>query len=86
MKRILFTALAMFLGGLLIMGSLAACNTGLTDLHYKFDYAYIYFGDELIVEGRVEKWWDYDSSDMIQVQIDGKVYMTHSANVLLKGN
>ena len=66
-----------------LMLSTASCNRGITDFHQKFDYAYIYFGDKLVVEGEVEKWWDYDNSDIVQVQIDGKVYLTHSANVLL---
>lgn len=66
-----------------LMLSMASCNRGITDFHQRFDYAYIYFGDKLVVEGAVEKWWDYDNSDMVQVQIDGKIYLTHSANILL---
>ena len=67
------------------MFSLASCNRGMTDFNYKFDYAYVYCGNNLIVEGTVEKWWDYENSDMVQVKIDGKVYLTHSANVILVG-
>lgn len=67
------------------MFSLASCNRGMTDFNYKFDYAYVYCGNNLIAEGTVEKWWDYENSDMVQVKIDGKVYLTHSANVILVG-
>lgn len=65
------------------MVSLASCNRGMVDFNQKFDYAYVYCGNDLIAEGTVEKWWNYEESDMVQVQIDGKVYLTHSANVLL---
>lgn len=67
------------------MFSLASCNRGMTDFNYKFDYAYVYCGNNLIAEGTVEKWWDYENSDMVQVKIAGKVYLTHSANVILVG-
>lgn len=80
-KRFLKYLIAAFTSLLL----LSSCNKGLTDFHYKFNYAKIYFGNELVVEGEVEKWWDYEGSDMIQVQIDGKVYMTHSSCVLFIG-
>lgn len=65
--------------------TLCSCNKGLTDFNYKYTYARIYLGNNLVVEGAVEKWWDYENSDMVQVQIDGKVYLTHSANVLFEG-
>lgn len=68
-----------------LMLSATACNKGIMDFHYQFKYAKIYFGNEVVVEGAVEKWWDYDGSDMVQVQIDGKIYMTHSSCVLFIG-
>ena len=35
------------------------------------------------IEGDVTSWKDFDSSDMVQVVIDGKTYLTHSSNVIL---
>ncbi len=64
---------------------LASCNRGMVDFNQKFDYAYVYCGNDVIAEGTVEKWWDYEESDMVQVKIAGKVYLTHSANVILVG-
>ena len=64
---------------------LASCNRGMVDFNQKFDYAYVYCGNDVIAEGTIEKWWDYEGSDMVQVKIAGKVYLTHSANVILVG-
>ena len=36
-----------------------------------------------IVQGKVESWTDYTDSDQIQVKINGKVYLVHSADVAL---
>ena len=39
--------------------------------------------DGTVISGKVDKWWDYENSDMVQVEIDGTVYLTHSCNVVL---
>ena len=36
-----------------------------------------------IVKGKVDSWTDYADGDQIQVKINGKVYLVHSANVAL---
>ena len=56
-----------------------------------FTYAYIYLGNEKLVEGYITQWRDYSNSDTIQLMIDGKYYLTHYANVVMiadpsKGN
>ena len=56
-----------------------------------FTYAYIYLGNEKLVEGYITQWRDYNNSDTIQLMIDGKYYLTHYANVVMiadpsKGN
>ena len=48
-----------------------------------FSYAYIRLGDRDIVEGYVTQWRDYDESDVVQVMIDGKYYLTHCSCVVL---
>lgn len=85
MKGFLKNIVALLLAGCVMFVVLAGCNKGITDFHYKFDYAYVYFQGDLVVEGAVEKWWDYEGSDMVQVQIGGKIYLTHSSNILLIG-
>lgn len=62
---------------------LSACNRAPIDFTYNFARAIIYLPNGESIEGRVQNWRDYDSSDMMQVKIDGKTYLTHSSNVLL---
>lgn len=60
---------------------LTGCNKQMFDLDYGFHEAYIIDMDETI---KIKSWCDYDNSDMIQfTDTDGKVYMTHSSNVIL---
>ncbi len=58
-------------------------NRTLIDLTYAYDTAIIRLPDGQIVKGDVESWTDYNDGDQIQVKIDGKVYLVHSANVVL---
>lgn len=48
-----------------------------------FNYAYVYCGNEKIVEGYVSQWRDYSDSDAVQVMIGGKYYLTFYSNVVL---
>lgn len=60
---------------------LTGCNKQMLDLDYAFKEAYIVDTGETI---NIKSWRDFDNSDMIQfTDTDGKVYMTHSSNVIL---
>lgn len=60
---------------------LTGCNKQVFDLDYGFTEAYIVDTGETI---KIKSWRDYDGSDMIQfTDTDGKVYLTHSSNVIL---
>ena len=60
---------------------LTGCNKQVFDLDYAFKEAYIIDTDETI---KIKSWCDYGDSDMIQfTDTDGKVYLTHSSNVIL---
>lgn len=48
-----------------------------------FTYAYIRLGDKDIDQGYVTQWRDYDNSDVVQVLINGKFYLTHYSCVVL---
>lgn len=48
-----------------------------------FHYAYVYLGGQKIVEGYVDQWRDYTDSEAVQVQINGKYYLTEYTNVVL---
>ena len=79
--------LAMIAVALAMIFSLCGCgNYGMFDTTYKFDYAIISLPNGEIVEGEVEKWWDYEDGDQIQVVIDGKTYLVHSEDIVLIKN
>lgn len=60
---------------------LTGCNKQMFDFDYGFKEAYIIDTGETI---KIKSWNDYDGSDMIQfTDTDGKVYLTHSSNVIL---
>lgn len=48
-----------------------------------FNYAYVYLDGNKVVEGTVMQWRDYDESDVVQVLMNGKYYLTHYSNVIL---
>jgi len=73
--------------GIIIIGLvtifLTGCNRQIIDANYTFKYAEIKMAgyNELI---EIKSWCDYEESDMIQItSTDGKVYLTHSSNVIL---
>lgn len=60
---------------------LTGCNKQMLDFDYSFKEVYIVDTGETI---KIKSWRDYDNSDMIQfTDTDGRVYMTHSSNVIL---
>lgn len=86
MKRIVFIAamLLAFAMGLSACGQVMTGNrvTYGTDVQ-TFTYAYIVLGGERLVQGYITQWRDYDESDVVQVLIDGKYYLTHYTNVVM---
>lgn len=59
-------------------------NKQIFDFDYSFNYAIISNLDGTTTEGPIEKWNDYDDSDMVQVIFtDNTVYYTHGSNVIL---
>lgn len=67
----------------LMLVTMAGCNRQIIDTTWSFERAIIFLPDGEKIEGKVTSWGDYDGSDMIQVAIDGKSYLTHSSNVIL---
>lgn len=64
-------------------GAHAWGNQSWFDTTYSFECAKVDMKDGTYVEGKVETWQDYENSDVVQVKIDGKVYLTHYMNVVL---
>ena len=61
--------------------SLSSCNRQIIDTTWAYKYADI----QGIGTVEIVSWNDYENSDMLQVKAkDGNVYLTHSANVVLR--
>lgn len=61
----------------------AGCNLQWVDTTWSFEKAIISLPNGEVITGEVTKWMDFENSDQIQVEIDGKVYLTHISNVVL---
>jgi hypothetical protein len=84
MKRIL----AMLIVVLLMVTTLSGCsesdfNKQIIDLTYGFDKAVISLPNGEIIEGKIDRWTDFEDGDQIQVTVDGVIYLVHSSNVVL---
>lgn len=79
--------LALVLAASLAIGGLTGCgNKDMWDTVYTFDYAIIKLPNGEVVEGKVDKWTDYEDGDQLQVTIDGKIYLTSTLNCTLIQN
>lgn len=79
MKKIL--AIILVLGLALVI--LTGCNKQIFDTTYSFDSAILTLPNGKVIEGKVERWTDYEDGDQIQVKINGKTYLVHSSNIVL---
>lgn len=48
-----------------------------------FTYAYIVLDGQEIAKGAITQWRDYSNSDVVQVLVNGKYYLTHYSNVVM---
>ena len=79
MKRI---ALAVML--IVMTFALCACgNRDHWDTVHTFDRVIVQLADGSVIEGKCQNWRDYENSDMMQVKVDGKIYLIHSVNCTL---
>ena len=79
MKKFVIVMLA----AVMLLVVCAACNMQVVDTTWSYEKAIITLPNGDVVEGKVETWREYSDSDMLQVKIDGKSYLTHSVNVVL---
>ena len=78
MKKCMFIFM-LVISCLLLFG----CNQEIFDTNYTFNYAYVTVGNK-VIEGKVDKWKDYDDCDLIQVRFEnGEIYYTHASNIIL---
>ena len=78
MKKILLVILM-----ILVLGTATGCNRTILDTTWNFEEAYIELPGGEVIHGKLQSWKDFDQSDMIQITIDGKTYLTHSSNVVM---
>jgi hypothetical protein len=72
------------LATLLVMAvSMTGCNRNVLDVTWKFEKAIVTLPNGEVIEGKCSNWRDYQDSDMVQVEIDGVTYFTHSNNIVL---
>ena len=86
-KKIWLVALAAVLI-LLIVGGVVYWETHignrqLMDTKFHFDRAIVRLPNGEVVEGKLTSWLDFADSDVIQVKIDGRTYLTSYVNVCL---
>ena len=79
MKKFVIVMLA----AVMLLVICAACNMQVVDTTWFYEKAIVTLPNGDVVEGKVETWCEYSDSDMLQVKIDGKSYLTHSVNVVL---
>ena len=73
----------LLIGGVVLYWEVTHGNRQLIDMKYRFDYAIIKLPNGEVVEGKVTSWLDYDDSDVVQITMNGKTYLTHYMNVCL---
>lgn len=74
----------LLIGLLLVLSvTFVGCNVQMADTTWSFERGIVNLQNGKTIEGEVQSWLDYENSDMIQVKINDKTYLTHSANVVL---
>lgn len=74
---------AVMLTSLMILGLTGCCNKDMFDTVYTFNRAIIELPNGEIIEGKVDRWSDYEDGDQIQVTINGTIYLVHSSKCVL---
>ena len=88
MKNKKWIVIAVAITALLIVGVIVSWeavhgNRQLVDWKNRFNYAIIRLPNGEVAEGKVTSWLDYDDSDVVQITMNGKTYLTHYTNVCL---
>ena len=82
MKKAICIILLVFIAIIALFPACNGCNKQIIDGIQRYDRAIIQLPNGEIVEGKVERWNDYEG-DQIQVKVDGVWYLVHSSDVAL---
>ena len=74
---------AMMIASMMILGLTGCGNKDMFDTVYTFNRAIIELPNGEVVEGKVDRWTDYEDGDQIQVTINGTIYLVHSSKCAL---
>lgn len=83
MVRIVAVVLALLIPVLICLTMSGCGNKRIFDTTWTFERAIIFLPDGEKIEGKISTWDDFEGSDMVQVTIDGKTYLTHSSNIIM---
>ena len=75
--------IVLLLVGVIVSWEAVHGNRQLVDWKNRFNYAVIRLPNGEVAEGKVTSWLDYDDSDVVQITMNGKTYLTHYMNVCL---
>ena len=75
--------IALLIVGVIVSWEAVHGNRQLVDWKNRFNYAIIQLPNGEVAEGKVTSWLDYDDSDVVQITMNGKTYLTHYTNVCL---
>lgn len=80
---IVVVILVILIGSFVIYWENTHGNRRLIDTKYRFDRAIIALPNGQVIDGKISSWLDYNDSDVVQITIDGKTYLTHYTNVCM---
>lgn len=84
MEKKIFSVIGLLIVFTALIVMFAGCgNRDMFDTVYTYNRAIIQLPDGTIVNGPITKWRDYEDGDQIQVEINGKIYLVHSEDIVL---
>ena len=74
---------AVMIASMMILGLTGCGNKDMFDTVYTFNRAIIELPNGEVIEGKIDRWSDYEDGDQIQVTINGTIYLVHSSKCVL---
>ncbi len=80
---VILLVLVLVIGGFAAWWEMTRGNRTQLDTKFHFDRAIIRLPNGESLEGKVSSWLDFSDSDVVQIKMDGKTYLTSYNNVCL---
>ena len=75
--------LAVMITSLMILGLAGCGNKDMFDTVYTFNRAIIKLPNGEVIEGKIDRWADYEDGEQLQITIAGTIYLVHSSKCVL---